>query len=60
MTDVIEDNNKIAVSVISGVFQHQDLATETDLLEEMKVSEKRQVGFKCRACGKEGHISRNC
>ena len=35
MTEVIEDNNKIPGLAISGVFQFLDIATETDLLEEV-------------------------
>ena len=39
-----------------GDCQSQDIVKETDLSEEIN---DRQ-GFKCRACGQEGHISRNC
>ena len=34
-TEAIEDNNKIAGLAIGGVFQRQDLATETNLSDEM-------------------------
>ena len=34
-TDVTEDNNKIMYSAIDCVFKRQDLATGTNLLDEM-------------------------
>ena len=53
---MIDDSNKIVDSTSGGDCQSQDIVIETDLSEEIN---DRQ-GFKCRACGQEGHISRNC
>ena len=56
--DLMEDNNEIAGSAIDGIYQRQNLAT--DLLEEMNSLGETTGSFKCRVCGQEAHISKNC